>query len=133
MVVPPAFDLNLYLYRVRQPAVMINKEDSKIENIKNLENIFKNKVVNKNVDELEQAKHNLEGFYSKLSEKFNSIKVQQLEETKEKEKLEKERKIAEQQAKIDEQNKAKQLQNNKPFQNKFGVRREFNNNNNYDN
>ena len=112
---------------------MINKEDSKIENIKNLENILKNKVVNKNVDELEEAKHNLEGFYSKLSEKFNSIKVQQLEETKEKEKLEKERKIAEQQAKIDEQNKAKQLQNNKPFQNKFGVRREFNNNNNYAN
>lgn len=113
---------------------MINKEDSKIENIKTLENLLKNNIVNKNVNELEKAKSNLDSFYNKLSEKFNSIKVKQLEDAKEKEKLEKERKIAEQQAKINEQNKVRQ-ENSRPFQNKFNGngRREFNANSNPNN
>ncbi len=96
---------------------MINKEENnKIENIKNLENLRLEKVVEKSISELRKAKDSLEIFCGKLAEKFNSIKVAQIEEAKELERQEKERQkaILEQQ-KIQKQ----QNENKKPFERKF--------------
>lgn len=74
---------------------MINKEENnKIENIKNLENLRQDKVVDKSIAELRKAKDSLDIFCGKLAEKFNSLKVAQLEEAKEAEKQEKERQKA---------------------------------------
>ena len=64
---------------------MANKEENnKIEFIKNIDNILQNKIIQKNIVELENAKNVLDLFTKKLGEKFNSIKVQQLEEAREK-------------------------------------------------
>ena len=119
--------------------MMINKEENKIENIKTLENILQNKIIDKNIGELQIAKTSLQGFYNKLSEKFNSIKVKSIEEAKEKEKTEKERVKQEQQAKVLEQNKLKQqnFNENRTFVNRYNGqnqgqnKREFNSNNKF--
>ena len=72
---------------------MINKEESKIENIKNIEITLQNDVVKNSIKELSNAKKTLESFCSQLATKFNSIRLQQIEEAKakEKEKVEKEK------------------------------------------
>ena len=70
---------------------MANKEENnKIEFIKNIDNILQNKIIQKNIVELENAKNVLDLFTKKLGEKFNSIKLQQLEEAREKERIERE-------------------------------------------
>lgn len=59
---------------------MVKEENNKIENIKNVESVLQEKKIKKQIGELEDAKASLENFYKKLSEKFNTIKVQQQEE-----------------------------------------------------
>lgn len=106
---------------------MVKEENNKIENIKNVESILQEKRIRNQITELESAKNSLENFYNKLSEKFNSIKVQQIEEQKEREREEKRQKELEQ-----EQMKQKELENRqkeiKSFRNdsKFAQNRTFN-------
>ena len=95
---------------------MINKEENnKIENIKNLENMLNNKVVSSSVVELRKAKDSLDIFCEKLAEKFNSIKVAQIEEAKEKERLEKEKQKAEFEQQRVQKQQMQQMEDKKPF------------------
>ena len=83
---------------------MANKEENnKIEFIKNIDNILQNKIIQKNIVELENAKNVLDLFTKKLGEKFNSIKVQQLEEAREKERIERESQRLEKEKQIDKE------------------------------
>ena len=104
---------------------MINKEENnKIENIKNLENLLNNKVVETSVLELKKAKDSLVAFCDKLAEKFNSIKVAQMEEAKEQERQEKEKqRVLLQQQKLQKQ----QIDAKKPFERNFDKQNRPNN------